>query len=208
MGFLFNASSIPISPGMFPSIPFQGRSAAGLPAQGGNSLLLVPCSGASGNGLLPLLSSASLTSWAVSCWLADLISLLTESCALSSAVPQAEDGHSSSKVPMVTLTSSPTLSTRQLPRVLPGVESIPGRTASRCKFTQPMHFWELGLVWGFFFQQDYFNFVLKCVFKQLPVLMNHLPGEQAHPLFFPPSLPLDGNESRNVLAPSQEFSEV
>lgn len=65
--------------------------------------------------------------------------------------------------------------------------------------------WDL---FGDFFRQDYSNFVLKCVFKQLPVLMNHLPGEQAHPPFLHPSVPLDGNESRNALAPGQELSEA
>lgn len=61
-------------------------------------------------------------------------------------------------------------------------------------------------MFGDFFSNKTSNFVLKCVFKQLPVLMNHLPGEQAHPPFLHPSLLLDGNESRNAPAPGQELS--
>lgn len=89
-----------------------------------------------GNGLSPFLSSASLISGAVPQWLASLISLLAELCFVLGCPTGREDGRSSSKVPMATLTSSAALSTRQLPRVIPGVESgIPGRTASGCKFT-------------------------------------------------------------------------
>lgn len=194
----------------FPPFHFRADAARLLP-QGGSSLSLVSCRGASGQraltitelylfnflGCFTLVSQSHLTSG-------------RELCFVLSCPTGTEDGCSSSKVPMATLTSSPALSTRPLPRVpqtwrvaFQAELLLDVRSHSQCISGN----WDL---FGdfFFFRQDYSNFVLKCVFKQLPVLMNHLPGEQAHPPFFHPSLPLDGRESRNVLVSGQELSEV
>jgi hypothetical protein len=134
--------------------PFHFRAdAARLLNQGGSSLSLVSCRGASGQRALTI-TELCLFNF-LGCFMLVSQSHLTsgrELCFVLSCPTGTEDGCSSSKVPMATLTSSPALSTRPLPRVPPDMESgIPGRTASGCTFTQPMHFWELGLVWRFFF---------------------------------------------------------
>lgn len=108
-------------------------------------------------------------------------------CFVFSCPTGTDDHHSSSKVPTAAVTSSPALSTRRLPRVPPCGE---WHLRQNCFWGLRSHSQciseNLYLFGEYFFSRDYSNFVLKCVFKQLPVLMNHSPGEQAHPPFFTP----------------------
>lgn len=166
MGFLFNANSLSASPGMFPFVPFQGRSAAGLLSQGGSSLLLVPCRGVSGQCALPPLFSSASHIYLLGCFTLLSRSHLTPGrglCFVSGCPTGTEDGHNSSKAPAAALTSSPALSTRQPLGVLPKYGEWHPRQNCFSRLSSQSHFisgnWDLfGEV--LFFPQDYSNFVL------------------------------------------------
>lgn len=164
MGFLFNANSLSASPGMFPSVPFQGRSAAGLLPQGGSSLLLVPSRRVSGQcALPPLLSSASYI-YLLGCFTLLSRSHLTTGrglCFVPGCPTGTEDGHNSSKAPGSCFNQQPSPEHQAATRGPPQVWRVApqAKLLLQTKFTEPFHFWELGLVWGgFIFSTRLFQF--------------------------------------------------
>lgn len=141
------------SPGMLFSVPLQGRSAAGLLPQGHSSLLLVPCRGVSGKWALPPLLSPCLA-YLLGCFTLVSRSHLTPGKGLCFVSGYRHRGwsqllkgsHSCFNQQPSPEHQAATKGPPQVWRVASQEELLLG-----AKFTQPMHFWELGLVWGFFF---------------------------------------------------------